>query len=521
MTKEEAPLLQWECVLHSDEQIALLHQWRNDPSVRRASFHTQTQSFEQYKRSFCLRYARNSSLPPLFALYRQERVAALLFEPFDDPQEPLSSSCSISIMVSEARRNQGLGKAALAQIMPWLADRSIESVFAEVRVDNPASARLFEKAGFFLRCTTEKEVEGVSVAYHLYQYRLQAPLPWRGVYVIAEAGSNWRSGSDSRDLSMGRALIEAAAESGANAVKFQTYRPATVYAPKAGSASYLDDRFGKQSIEAIFADLAMPYELLPKLAQYAKECSIDFMSTPFSLEDLDQVDPFVSYHKIASYEISHLRLLEAAASKGKPLFLSTGAASLDEIAWAVDLLRQKGQDQLILMQCTACYPTPPCDVHIRTLPYLKEKLLCNVGLSDHSADHLVAPVMAVAAGAVAIEKHFTLSRRLPGPDHFFAITPEELKAMVEAVRKAELMRGLSVKAVSFSEESLRRFARRGLQALRFIAKGEPLIENQNVAILRPGNRTVGEHPCFLPKMQGRRFLQDIEEGEGILWGHLE
>ena len=162
-------------------------------------------------------------------------------------------------------------------------------------------------------------------------------------------------GTPARDRAMGRTLIQAAAEAGADAVKFQTYRPETVYVANAGSSDYLSEAGITQDIRDIFADLAMPYDLVPELAEHARDLGLMFMSTPFSAEDFAAVDPHVAVHKIASYEISHLRLLELAARSGKPLVLSTGASTLDDVRWAVETFRAGGGGDLALMQCTAKY----------------------------------------------------------------------------------------------------------------------------------------------------------------------
>ncbi len=336
-----------------------------------------------------------------------------------------------------------------------------------------------------------------------------------GVFIIAEAGSNWRLGSSARDTAMGKALIECAAEAGADAVKFQTYRPETVYVPNAGTSNYLRQGGEQREIGEIFADLAMPYEMIPVLARHAAECGLEFMSTPFSRADFAALDPFVRTHKIASYEISHLRLLQMTGASGKPLILSTGASTMEDIAWAVDQFRRAGGADLTLLQCTAKYPAPPESLNLRVLSGLAAEFGLPVGLSDHSRHPLLAPVAAVAMGAVVIEKHFTLHNRLPGPDHAFAVTAEELKQMVQAVRIAEEMLGSEVKAVFPQEKELALFARRGLQAIRDIAPGEALQEGVNFDILRPGNQKPGLHPRHLERIQGRTASRHIALGSGL------
>lgn len=347
---------------------------------------------------------------------------------------------------------------------------------------------------------------------------MQDPLRSDRVFVIAEAGSNWRMGTPSRDRAMARALVDVAVAAGADAVKFQTYRPETVYVENAGASDYLSAAGITEDIREIFSDLAMPYELVAEMAEYCAGVGIGFMSTPFSPADFAAVDPHVAVHKLASYEISHLRLIELAARSGKPLVMSTGGAEEAEIAWAVDTFRSNGGAKLVLLQCTASYPAPIDSLNLLVLPSLASRFGVDVGLSDHSRDPVLAPIMAVALGATVIEKHYTLDNRLPGPDHAFAILPSELTQLVRAVRDAEEARGDGRKRVAAAEEELRAYAQRGVQATRTIAPGEVLEEGVNVAILRPGKQRKGVHPRHLSDLEGARATREVPLGDGLLPG---
>ncbi len=340
----------------------------------------------------------------------------------------------------------------------------------------------------------------------------------RPVYVIGEAGSNFRMGTRARDLKMGRTLIDVAVEAKCDAVKFQTYRPETVYAPNAGTSDYLTASGNPEDIHAIFADLAMPYEMVGELAAYARERGIDFMSSPFSVRDAEAVDPYVAVHKIASYEVNHRRLLEWIGRTGKPVVISTGAANLDEIGAALDLLRRSGAGPLCVMQCTAQYPAGLEALNLRTIPTLAQRFSVAVGLSDHSTDPLAGPVGAVALGARCIEKHYTLSKRLPGPDHSFALEPDELSAMVRGIRAMEQALGSADKGVHAAERELRTYAVRALQATRDIRAGEPLVEGGNFDILRPGKNRPGLNPMRIDELAGRHATRDIPAGDGIREG---
>ena len=334
-------------------------------------------------------------------------------------------------------------------------------------------------------------------------------------FIIAEAGSNWRMGISKRDREMAKVLIDVAVEAGADAVKFQTYRADTVYVPNAGDSDYLSESGIKESITDIFEDLAMPYEMIPELAHYCKNNQIEFMSSPFSIADAQAVDPYVSTHKIASYEITHAPLIAFMAKTGKPCILSTGAATYEDIEWAVTHFKAHGGEDLSLMQCTAKYPAPFSTLNLSVIPTLAKYFDCPVGLSDHSRDPIIGPVGAVALGATVIEKHYTLNNRLPGPDHAFALTPPELKAMVQAIRDMEEARGLGQKVVYKEENELRDYAQRSIQATIDIAVGDVFLEGENIDILRPGKQKQGIHPKHLGDIEGKIATRRIPLGDGV------
>jgi sialic acid synthase SpsE len=335
------------------------------------------------------------------------------------------------------------------------------------------------------------------------------------VFVIAEAGSNWRAGTPDRDRKLALALIDAAADAGCDAVKFQTYRAESTYVSNAGESDYLAGAGIKEPIADVFRDLSMPYELIPELAAHCESRGIELMSSTFSLDDLAAVDPYVRRHKVASFEISDAGLLEALARTGKQIILSNGASTPDEVEFALGVLRDNGATAVCLLQCTSSYPAPPESLNLAVIPRLAERYGVEVGFSDHSLHPLAAPVAAVALGASVIEKHFTLHRALPGPDHAFAITPDELARLVEAVRLAAVMRGSGEEELADVEVELREFAQRRVQAIAPIRRGEALVEGVNVAVLRPGKQRSGVHPRELPALAGRPATREIASGDGI------
>jgi N-acetylneuraminate synthase len=337
-------------------------------------------------------------------------------------------------------------------------------------------------------------------------------------FIIAEAGSNWRMGTKTRDLSMAKSLIDVAAECKCDAIKFQTYKSETTYVSNAGKSDYLSNSGINEQITEIFQDLSMPYEMIPELADYCKTQKIEFMSTPFSVNDAKAIDPFVLRHKIASFEISHLRLIEFLAGTNKPLILSTGASTLEEIEWAVNYFYDNGGKDISLLHTISKYPAPLSSLNLKTMSELEKKFNIPVGFSDHSRSPTIGPITAVSLGGKIIEKHFTLNNNLPGPDHSFALTPIELKNMVEAIRGCELVLGSNEKTILQEEFELREFAHRGIQAIKEIKENDIFKEGENVDILRPGKQKQGIHPKYLKQLSGKKSKRNISQGEGIIQG---
>lgn len=333
------------------------------------------------------------------------------------------------------------------------------------------------------------------------------------LFIIAEAGSNWRHGGDG--LKNALTLIDVAADAGADAVKFQLFRAGTTWAAGAGPCDHLAKKGLPQSIEEIFRDLELPLDFLPKLHAHCDTRGIELMISAFSEADFATIDPFVSRHKIASFELHHPGLLRLAAASGKPTLLSTGLCNLEEVEWAV---AHHGGRDLTLLQCTIQYPTDPTAMHLLTLPTLRDHFGLPVGLSDHSRHPTVGPVSAVALGATVIEKHFTLSNDLPGPDHSWALTPPELTEMVEAVRLAQQMRGGAHKQIATTEEELVSYAPRRVQTIKEIAIGESFLLGENIAVLRPGEREAGVHPRHLVEIEGKRARRALTLGAGLQQG---
>ena len=326
-------------------------------------------------------------------------------------------------------------------------------------------------------------------------------------FIIAEAGSN-HNGS----LEQAKGLIDVAVESGADAVKFQLFRASKLYHEKAGRSDYLKlDR----SIYDIIAEMEMPYEWLPELATYCqKNGGIIFLSSVFDEESVNRLDQHVPAYKIASYEMTHIPLVRHIAQKGKPVIISTGTANLEEVDETVEAFLKTGNKDLMLMQCTASYPTPVEALNVQAIVTMKQAFGVPVGLSDHSRDPLVGPLSAVAVGANLVEKHFTLSNRLPGPDHAFAVEPADLRLMVQKIREVEQALGSGEKVFHSVEEELRGFARSSIFATKDIAEGEAF-SKENIAVLRRGNLTPGLEPKYYDLLMGTKSQRDVKNGSAV------
>lgn len=330
-------------------------------------------------------------------------------------------------------------------------------------------------------------------------------------FIIAEAGSN-HDGNFKKAIR----LIDIAVDAGADAVKFQTFKAKKMYTEKAGILNYIRTN---KSIYQVVKEMEMPEEWIAKLAQYCKKKKIIFISTPCDEESVDLLNPYVPVFKIASYEMTHVPLIKYIASKGKPLIISTGAANMKEVEKLVVLLKQFKVKEYILMQCTASYPAKLEDINIRVISEFKKKFNIPIGLSDHSREFDIAPICAVALGSNVIEKHFTISNKLPGPDHQFAIEPIELKQMVKKIRATELSLGNSKKIYLKSEKYLRNFARRNIYAIDNIKKNE-IFTNKNIGVLRRGDNGKGINPNFFEQVINKKAKKFIKKNEPINWNKI-
>ena len=327
-----------------------------------------------------------------------------------------------------------------------------------------------------------------------------------GVYIIAEAGVN-HNGS----LDLACRLVDAAKAAGADCIKFQTFRAQNLVSRNAGKADYQKDTTGDGSQADMLTKLELSYDAFSRLKQYCEEVGITFLSTPFDLESaafLDQLG--VPFWKIPSGEVTNLPYLEALAKTGRPVVMSTGMCEMDEIESALRVLREHETSDIRLLHCNTEYPTPFADVNLRAMETMRNAFGVEVGYSDHTKG-IEVPIAAAALGATIIEKHFTLDRNMDGPDHKASLEPEELAAMVSAIRNIEQALGSGEKTASPSERKNIAVARKSIVAKRSIKAGERLTED-NLTVKRPGS---GVSPMRWRDVLGTAAIRDFEEDEMI------
>jgi len=343
----------------------------------------------------------------------------------------------------------------------------------------------------------------------------------KSTFVIAEAGVNHNG-----DPALALELVDTAARCGADAVKFQTFSADKLVAPSAEKAEYQKRETGPGSQYAMLKSLEISESLHRALIKRCFEVGIEFMSTPF---DEEAADFLLSLNmkrvKIPSGELTNEPFLSFLAKKDVPLILSTGMASMDEIKRAVAVIgnarKEAGlvsplSDMLVILHCTSNYPAEYSDVNLRAMQSIADETAVPVGYSDHTLG-LAVSTAAVALGATVIEKHFTLDRSMPGPDHKASLSPEELASLVRQIRDVEKALGSSEKKPSASELPVRDVVRRSVTAARTLSAGT-VIKSDDLILLRPGT---GITPAELPLVVGKRVLHKIAAGSTLKWSDLQ
>jgi N-acetylneuraminate synthase len=328
-------------------------------------------------------------------------------------------------------------------------------------------------------------------------------------FIIAEAGVNHNGNPD-----LAKKLIDAAVASGADAVKFQTFHTENVVTSTADKAEYQKSTTpSNESQYDMIKKLELSDDVFFELSDYAKMKGIIFLSTPFDEDSVDLLDQMaVPAFKIPSGEITNFPLLKKIAEKQKPIILSTGMATIGEVEEAFSYLKLYGAEEIILLHCTTSYPAPIHSVNLRAMNTLQCAFKVPVGYSDHT-EGITIPIAAVSMGAHVIEKHFTLDRNLPGPDHLASLEVQELCEMVTAMRDVECALGDGIKRPNEKEEAIKKVARRSIVAKTTINEGERLSENL-ITIKRPGTGIEPKYSEYIIHMKAKKI---IEKDQVITW----
>lgn len=355
--------------------------------------------------------------------------------------------------------------------------------------------------------------------------------PGQPVFIIAEAGSN----HDGK-LEQAKELIDVAVEAGVDAVKFQLFRAAKIYPPNAGK---IPTSQGKLDLYKFFKQVELPFKWLPILKKYAESRGLVFIVSPFDEKAVDELAKVcLDAYKIASPELNHIPLLKYIAKKKKPMIMSTGLSKMADVEEAIETVRNAGNEKILLLHCVSGYPALPEEYNLKVMETMQKAFGAPVGLSDHSLDPVKIPKIAVALGANAVEKHFTINKKLPGADHSFAIEPDELKKMVKEIRQVEKWNqtkrkkfllsdpmhkkilGTGQKLISSSEQELYPGDKRSIFAIKDIKRNEKLTKN-NTDILRAERYLrPGIHPRYYDLVLGKKVNKIIKKNTGLQWNYL-
>lgn len=332
-------------------------------------------------------------------------------------------------------------------------------------------------------------------------------------FIIAEAGVNHNG-----DVNIAKKLISVAKKTGADAVKFQTFKAEEIVTRSAEKAGYQKEMTSfNESQYDMLKRLELSEKDFEELSTLAHEKGILFMSSPFDKGSVDLLSELgVSAFKIPSGEITNFPLVKHIAKKGKPIILSTGMATLEEVEEALEIIREEGRNDIILLHCISSYPANIEDMNLKALVALGSIFKLPVGLSDHSLG-ITIPIAAAALGACVVEKHFTLDKNLPGPDHKASLESDELRQMIKAIRDVEKALGNGIKKLTSDEERIKKATRRTIMAKVDIPVGTVIAEGM-LEVKRPG---IGLEPKYLAMVIGKRTKQDIKENEPICLEMLE
>lgn len=329
-------------------------------------------------------------------------------------------------------------------------------------------------------------------------------------FIIAEIGVNHNG-----DVNLAKKMIKSASECGVDAVKFQTFKSEDLVTENAKTADYQQKNTNENSQLEMLKKLELSFEDFRELKDYALKHDVMFISSPFDINSVDLLEKLdVPLYKLGSGELINFELIDYVQKTDKPIIISTGMATLDEIRETYDFIRNK--DNLIMLHCITGYPTEFSEANLNFIKTLQDEFDVPIGFSDHSPG-IELPIAAVALGACVVEKHFTLDKTLEGPDHKASLNPKEFKAMVDAIRNVEIAMGDGVRRFSENELEIKKVARKSIILNENISKGT-VIKRSILAIKRPGT---GIAPKYIDKVIGKKVNKDLKVNSVLKWEYLE
>ncbi len=484
----------------------LLFNWANDKTVRENSFNSNKIKYEEHVNWF--QNKLNSNTCDIFVFYYENIPTGKVIIDIENKEAKISYSidanyrgCSLSI--------------EMLKLLEINVELPINKFVGYVKYDNIKSQKVFERLGYQkVKCDNyikyyKQLMRGFAFMNKMIKVSNKIVGSEQPVFIIAEISANHNGSFDNAVK-----LIKEAAKARVDAIKLQTYTADTITIDC--NNKYFQIKQGTlwdgRTLYNLYKEAYTPWEWQPKLKKIAEEEGLIFFSSPFDKTAVDFLqDMNVPAYKVASFEITDIPLIEYMASKGKPMILSTGIATLSEIQEAADACKRVGNNQIALLKCTSSYPAPLEDMNLKTIPNLAETFNVVSGLSDHTLG-ISVPIAAVALGAKIIEKHFTLCRADGGPDAGFSLEPDELKAMVKSIREIEKALGTVTYDLTDKMKNSKAFSR-SLFIVKNIKKGEVFTES-NVKSIRPG---YGMHTRYYNEIIGKTAKEDINKGTPMEW----
>lgn len=492
------------------EDMDLIFKWANDSAVRNNAFNQEKIEYQEHKKWFKSRLEDKNTL--IYILTKNNKDVGQIRVDIDNKVGEIDFS------IAKSERGNGFGTVLLELLIDKINNNSFDiyKLIGKVKKKNMASKKVFIKADFN---RIKKENKNYDIFYYKikegYDMNKQIKLTSdriigenKPAYIIAEMSAN-HAGSKDRALE----IIYAAKKAGADCVKVQTYTPDTMTIDSDQKWFQIDKgTWEGENLYSLYQKAYTPWEWQEELKNEAENIGIDFFSTPYENTAVDFLEDLgVEFYKVASFSITNIPFLKYLAQKGKPIIMSTGMATLAEIDEAVRTIREAGNDQLALLNCSSAYPSIADDMNLKNIKNLEETFGVPIGLSDHSLGS-VAAVTSVAMGAKIIEKHFCMSREIENPDASFSMEPDEFKKMVDDIRAAERAIGKIDYSISEKEKNNRLF-RRSIFAVKDIKSGEELTE-ENIRVIRPGH---GLKPKNWDNVLHKKALKDIEKGTPLNW----